>query len=241
MRAATEVEWRRKRSGDATGVATEEVNFERILSENDLVPIEFGRSAIATKGSMMRRLLSVIVTFAFCMGAGAGDLEEGTLALNRGDYAAAISKFTKAAEQGDAVAQYNLGLMYHDGEGVPRDYKRAVYWYTKAAEQGNAAAQFWVGIMYRDSMGVARDYGEALYWLARSAARGNANAQFTLGQIYQNGEGYPIDDVQAYVWFKLAGSQGDRDAKVMLDKLEKRMTPEQVAEAQRLAREWEPR
>ena len=93
---------------------------------------------------MMRRLLCVILTCAYCMGGRAGDLEEGMAALDRDDYATAISRFTKAAEQGDALAQFNLGLMYHDGDGVPRDYKQAFYWYRKAAELGHAAAQFWV-------------------------------------------------------------------------------------------------
>ena len=95
--------------------------------------------------------------------------------------------------------------------------------------------------MYRDSIGVQRDYGETLYWLARAAERGDPDAQYTLGQLSLNGEGFPIDDVQAYVWFSLAGAQGDRDAVVMMEQLEKRLTPEEFARAQRLAREWKPR
>lgn len=209
-------------------------------------PIESGLSARAIEiddatVSMMRQFLCVVLTVVLCMGARAGDLEKGTLALDSGDYEAAMSSFTKAAARGNVIAQYNLGLMYHDGDGVPRNYERAFYWYRKAAELGHASAQFWVAIMYRDSMGVTRDYGETLYWLARAAEGGDANAQFTLGQLNQKGEGFPIDDVQAYVWFSLAGSQGDRDAKVMMKKLEKRLTPEEFARAQRMAREWELR
>jgi hypothetical protein len=203
-----------------------------------------GADKISVEGRVrmtMRRLLCGILTVAFCMIARAGDLEDGNSALDRRDYAVAVSSFTRAAEQGNVLAQYNLALMYHDGNGVPRDYERAFYWYRKAAGQGHAAAQFWVAIMYRDSIGVQRDYGETLYWLARAAERGDANAQYTLGQLNQNGEGFPVDDVQAYVWFSLAGAQGDRDAEVMMEKLEKRLTPEEVARAQRLAREWKPR
>lgn len=191
--------------------------------------------------SMMRYLLFAILSFALCISVCAGDLEEGIAALNQADYASAISSFTRAAERGDAIAQYKLARMFHDGQGIERDHKQAFYWYRKAAGQGNADAQFWVAVMYRDSIGVARDYAETLYWLKRAAERGSPDAQFTLGQLNQSGEGFPVDDVQAYVWFSLASLQGDAEAKAMMERLEKRLTQDEIVGARQRVREWKPR
>ena len=69
--------------------------------------------------------------------------------------------YQKAAEQGDASAQFNLGVMYYDGQGVKQDYFKAVEWYQKAAEQGDASAQFNLGFMYDEGRGVKQDYSKA--------------------------------------------------------------------------------
>jgi TPR repeat protein len=99
----------------------------------------------------------------------------------------------KAAEQGDAVAQYNLGVMYRSGDGVPQDYKEAVKWYTKAAEQGNASAQFNLGWMYREGRGVPQDCVEAAKWFTNAAEQGDTKAQYNLGVMYAQGQGVPQD------------------------------------------------
>jgi TPR repeat protein len=87
----------------------------------------------------------------------ADDLQEGNDAHARGDFATAVTKYTVAAETGDEDAQYALGAMYHEGEGVDRDPERAVYWYTQAAQRGQTEAQYWLCIMHREAIGVARD------------------------------------------------------------------------------------
>jgi len=111
------------------------------------------------------------------------------------------------AEAGDAEAQFDLGFMYYEGEGVPEDHAEAVRWYRLAADQGLA------------------------------------EAQFNLGLMYGNGEGVPQDDVQAHMWLNLVASRStgeDRESAVSArDRARARMTAEQVAEAQRLAREWD--
>ncbi len=136
--------------------------------------------------------------------------DEGVAAYNQGDYATALREFRPLAEQGDAHAQFNLGVMYENGLGVPQDYAEAVKWYRKAAEQGNA------------------------------------DAQFNLGVAYEKGRGVPQDYVQAYMWFKLAASKYPpgffRDIAVKIrDDVAKLMTPAQISEAQKLAREWKPK
>jgi len=80
------------------------------------------------------------------------------------------------AEQGDAQAQYNLGVMYDNGKGVPQDYIKAVQWYTKSAEQGFAVSQYNLGVMYDNGKGVPQDYIEAAKWYRESAEQGFSKA-----------------------------------------------------------------
>ncbi len=119
--------------------------------------------------------------------------DEATAAYKRGDYATAIRELRPLAEQGNAKVQYNLGLMYRKGQGVPQDYAEAVKWYRKAAEQGNANAQNNLGVMYRNGQGVPQDYAEAVGWWRKAAEQGHANAQNNLGFMYRNGEGVSQD------------------------------------------------
>ena len=80
------------------------------------------------------------------------DFQKGRDAAERGDYATALKEWTPPAEQGNATAQFNLGLMYRRGDGVPRDHKTAVKWYTLAAEQGHADAEAMLGVMYLEAV-----------------------------------------------------------------------------------------
>jgi len=91
-----------------------------------------------------------------------------------------IRKQKELAEQGNAVAQYSLGLMCYDGKGVLRNYNEAVKWLTKAAEQGHAGSQFFLGQMYCDGKGVSENYDEAVKWLTKAAAQGHKDAQASL-------------------------------------------------------------
>ena len=111
---------------------------------------------------------------------------------------------------------------------------------------GHAGAQFNLGIMYSKGRGVPQDYAEAVKWSRKAADQGHAGAQFNLGVMYHNGWGVPQDYVEAHMWYNLAASRfpageaRDRFAKAR-DDLAARMTPAQIAEAQRLAREWKPK
>ena len=158
---------------------------------------------------MKRLALAVALLIALATPSQA-DFQDGLAAYNRGDYATALQEFKPLAEQGYANAQYNLGVMYDKGQGVPRDYAEAAKWYRKAAEQGKAKAMNNLGLMYGTGRGVPQDY------------------------------------VQAHMWFNLAASRSepgsDRDAAVKnRDIVAAKMTPAQIAEAQRLAREWKPK
>lgn len=156
-----------------------------------------------------------------------------------------LDKTRCLAEQGSAAAQNNLGLMYDTGQGVPRDDATAVEWYRKAAERGYAVAQSNLGFMYDTGQGVPQDDATAVEWFRKAAEQGDAEAQHNLGVMYAEGLGVPQDYVKAHMWANLAASRlppGDKRKNAVnnLNVVEARMTPEQIAEAQRLAREWKP-
>ena len=97
-------------------------------------------------------------------------------AYKRKDYKTAYKLWLPLAEQGNASAQYNLGVMYEKGRGVPQDYKEAVRWYRLSAEQGIREAQFNLGVMYKDGQGVPQDYVSAHMWWNLSGSNGYKDA-----------------------------------------------------------------
>ncbi len=159
----------------------------------------------------MRALRSVLaLVLALTLSACSSDVQVGVEAYERGDYAAALDELRPLAERDDARAQYFLGSMYAEGEGVPEDYAEAAKWYHLAAE------------------------------------RGDFEAQIRLGNMYENGVGLPQDYVLSHMWFNLAATHLPAGPNSMLgalnrDFIEKSLTPDQVAEAHRLAREWKPK
>ncbi len=120
--------------------------------------------------------------------------------------------FLKKAEQGDVDAQYNIGVIYDNGQGVPQDYKQAAKWYTKAAKQGHAFAQYNLALMHVDGQGVPQDHKQAAKWFTKAAEQGDAKAQYNIGVIYYKGQGVPQDYKQAVKWFTKAAEQGYIDA-----------------------------
>jgi len=124
------------------------------------------------------------------------------------------------------------------------DYKKALKIFKPLAEQGGAAAQLNLGNMYLYGEGVPQDYAEAVKWYRIAAEQGDAEAQAMLGIMYLNGEGVPQDNVQALKWLNLSASRSQgKDHDYAVDRrivTEKKMTPTQVVEAQKLAREWKP-
>lgn len=164
----------------------------------------------------MRALVRfTIVALLLCVSApvSAGPFEDVLAAAQVGDYATVLRLLRPLADQGNATAQNNLGRMYENGQGVPQDYAAAVSWYRKAADQGHADAQNLLGLMYENGRGVRRDY------------------------------------VQAHKWYNLAASNShpasysvSREWVVSnRDRVATQMTPAQIAEAQKLAREWKPK
>ena len=131
-----------------------------------------------------------------------GDWDRARTAHERGDYATELAIVRPLAEQGFAFAQFNLGVLYDNGHGVPMDDQKAIEWYRKAAEQGLSQAQINLGIMYAE------------------------------------GEGQPADLVQAYFWYAMADSQGDSQGPQAKRETAAKMTPAQLAEAEKKIKEW---
>lgn len=142
------------------------------------------------------------------------------------------------AEQGDSTAQFKLALLFYNGRGVAHDYSQALDWFKKAARQGHPLAQFNAGYMYENGEGTPQDYLEAAKCYRESAERGNQLAQYNLGYLYEKGRGVPQDEVQALLWYNLAAIQGEAKAKTARERVTVWMTPAQIADAQRLAREF---
>ena len=150
------------------------------------------------------------------------------------------------AAQGDAKAQFFLGLLYCNGRGVPRDYTKAREWFEQAAAQGHADAQYNLGVLYDFEKGVRQDFLTARQWYEKAAAQGHAGAQNNLGGLYEFGHGVTKDSVRAYMWYNVAAAnvtgEAQRDvAAENRDEIAGHMTPAQLAAAKRLSSQCQTR
>jgi uncharacterized protein len=136
----------------------------------------------------------------------AGPFEDALAAAQSGDYSTANWLLRPLADQGDAIAQYDLGFMHDTGHGVMQDYGEAMRWYRLAANQGNALAQYDLGFMYANGHGVPQGYAEAAKWYLLSAEQGCTWAQFYLGFFLANGQGVTKNPILAYMWLSLAAA-----------------------------------
>jgi TPR repeat protein len=152
--------------------------------------------------SLRHYLFSLTVFVLFLTTLAHADFQAGQEAYKRGDYETASKEWLPIAKAGNREAQFQLGGLYADGQGVPQNDAQAAKWFRKAAEQKMP------------------------------------RAQYNLGVMYANGRGVLQDDVQAHMWLNLSAAQGWNDAVEARGLITEKMTPKQLAEAQRLAREW---
>jgi uncharacterized protein len=183
----------------------------------------------------MRMLLPFTVVCTVAVAAWAGPLQDAQAAYDRGKYAIALELWQPLAEQGDPDAQAGLGNLHLGGYGVARDEAAAMAWFRKAAEQGHANGQFSLAGLYYGR----KEYSPAALWYRRAAEQGNSLAQIRLARLYAEGSGLARDDVQAFKWFAVAAMRGSdsyarTNAVKGRDAVAMKMTPAQVAEAERL-------
>jgi uncharacterized protein len=172
-------------------------------------------------------------------------VQDVKVALDHGDYQTARQILVPRAEHGDPEAPAILGGMYQAGEGVPQDFREAIKWYRRGADRGSATAQHSLGLMYAGGIGIRQDLAESARWFRRAAIQGNAESQLLLGLSYAAGNGVPENYSTAYMWLNLSASRLSaglfRDEAIRgRDAMLARMSPAQIREAQRLAREWQP-
>jgi len=168
------------------------------------------------------------------------------------EHARALHRRRRARRHGGGICARRLpapvlGSAYYRGRGVPQNDSEAAKWFRLAADKGNAAARFTLGVMYGEGRGVPQDYAEAARWYRRAAEQGDAQAQYNLGLAYARGEGVTQNAVEAHMWFNLAAARfpasdtRNRTAAVKnRDTVAGEMTSDQLAEAQKRAREWKP-
>ena len=172
----------------------------------------------------------------------------GGMYYGDGDFGQALKWYQKAAEDGFAQAEYRIGEMYIFGHGVRKDADEGVRHYKKALLAGYAPAGWELGRIYYLGEDVERDYAQSAKWFRLSAEQGYAISAHQLALLYRDGEGVPKDFVSAHMWSNLAAAWAKPEATILKaaatalrDSLEGSMTPGQIAEARRLAREFKPK
>lgn len=131
----------------------------------------------------------------------------------------AVKWYRKAAEQGHASAQYNLGWCYDNGYGVVRNESEAVKWFYMAAVQNHSEAQFDLGLSCEFGLGISKNKEEAARWYYQAAVQNHVGAQRELGWCFEFGEGISQNIEEAIKWYYKAAEQGDHDAKKRLEEL----------------------
>ena len=168
----------------------------------------------------------------------AGSLYYNGTRETKPDYRKAEEFFVRSAEQGIALAQLHLGVMYFDGTKIPQNDRKAFRWYQAAALQGIAKAEYGLGIIYEEGRGTDKNITNAAHWYELAAGQGYAAAQNKIGVMYENGNGVIKDSITAYKWLSLAATQNIMEAVGNRDEVRKKLSKENLSRAQRKAAEF---
>ena len=152
------------------------------------------------------------------------------------DYKAALKHFKPLAEKGDISAQFNMGLMYENGHGVPKDDKKAIYWWTKSATQGYAKAQLLLGQKYHLGEGTPKNIDKAIHWYTKSAEQEFAMAQYNLGHIYESDMYGKENKKTSLYWYTKSAKNGNKDAQEIIGRLY--FKGEEIPQNTKLAYMW---
>ena len=150
--------------------------------------------------------------------------------------ATTLERDLEMARNGDASAQYNLGVRYGNGRGVLQDDQEEVKWYRLAADLGYASAQYNLGIMYQNGQGVLQDDKEAVKWYRLAAKHGDASAQNNLSASYYLGRGVLTNYIVSYSWINIARYNGHTGTDKIFKLLAEEMSNSDVSEAQALSK-----
>jgi TPR repeat protein len=146
----------------------------------------------------------------------AATLQEAKTAIDQKNFSLAREIYETLAEKGDAKAQYNLGLMYASGDGVPYDAGIAASWFKKSAAQGYREAQYTLAVMTFNKELDALDYMQAIKWYQAAAEQGHLKSQENLGILFYRGDTIEQDINSSIYWFQLAANQNSSEAQQFL-------------------------
>ena len=160
---------------------------------------------------------ALIFTSTFLTGLAHGtSLQEAKSAIEAKNYKKAYEIYQALADEGDAKAQYNLGLMYASGDGVKYDASQAASWYKKSADQGYKEAQYALAVMIFNKELENLDYTQAVKWYQAAAAQGHIKSQENLGMLFYRGDAIEQDINSSIYWFQLAANQNSSEAQQYL-------------------------
>jgi uncharacterized protein len=178
------------------------------------------------------------------------EVQTGVDAYMDGDSKKAFKILKPLAEKGNRYAQNNFARMYEMGffkdigNKSTNDIDEAIKWYELAAEQGDWEALFNLGSLFytgKKKPRLRKDYVKAAVYFRRAAETGDEISMYVLGKMYDEGTGVIQDYTQAHMWLNISNSKGHKPAIKLRDIIEKKMTKDQIAEAQELARNWKPK
>jgi len=184
----------------------------------------------------MKQLIFSLAILFFA-NASAGEFEDAIDAYERKDYRTAITKFRSAADKGNVLAQFNMGLMFRNGYGTAQDYKEAARWFKLAGQQGHPQAQYNLALMHEMGQGVSQSYAESIRLYRLAAIQGLAQAQNNLATLYGNGQGVEKDVLMSYMWYTISAQNGNAISLQGLNALATQMSNQQIEKSKRLARE----
>ncbi|MBO6783131.1 MAG: sel1 repeat family protein, partial [Alphaproteobacteria bacterium] len=190
---------------------------------------------------LRRTVLAAIAAFWVSLSpAGAADTEflKGYVHARNGDPEGAIAVWAPLAERGHLRAQYALGALYSEGEGVQIDMEQAFRWWHMAARAGDRRAQFNIAGMYREGLGVEADVEQAVTWMRRAAEAGNVDAQFGMVDFYAEGYGVPQDETEAMFWLEVALLSGGQALSPASSRLSRTLRHDQFDRVRTRARDW---
>ncbi len=170
------------------------------------------------QGLCIARIFTTVFVLLCLTAPAQADFMEGWRAYQRGDFPVALQHWTRLAEKGDPVAQYNVGVMYDEGTGVRRDASKIVLWWRKAANQGHLRSQHNLALLFIERGG-EEDFRKAASWLERAAADGFILSQYSLAKLFATGLGVKRNNARALALFLKAGNAGFVKAQYNLGKI----------------------
>ena len=186
----------------------------------------------------MRINQAVVIALFFTSISWGADFEKGQEAYSIGDYETALAEWQPLAEEGNAAAQFGMGLLYANGFGVEWNNEEALKWYTAAADQGHGEAHYSIGVMYANGWGVPQSDDEAFQRYTTAAEMGVTDAQTSLAKMHSRGIGTERSYTEAYKWYTIAAELGDSGAPFKQEEMAGKLTPEEKAASDDMAATW---